>query len=188
MLKVHTKKSGNLSVVCVQGKIVRGETDVLRNAVLSELDATAVVLDLGRVSIIDAGGLGVMLELREHLESLGIEFRLRNVTNLVRQVLLITRLDSVFEISTDRRNLDFSLSQDSQTEIYATNEHEYRGLRSLDSSLSQGSQTEVYATNEHEYRGLRSLDFSLSQGSQAEVYATSCRPVRDLSCYFVDHT
>jgi anti-sigma B factor antagonist len=101
MLKVHTKKCGGLSVLCVQGKIVRSETDALRNALLSELDATAVVLDLGRVSIIDAGGLGVMLELREQLESQGIEFRLRNVTKRVRQVIEITRLDSVFEISSD---------------------------------------------------------------------------------------
>jgi anti-sigma B factor antagonist len=101
MLRVHTKKSGSLSVLCVQGKIVRSETDALRNALLSELDATAVVLDLGRVSTIDAGGLGVMLELREQLESQGIEFSLRNVTKPVRQVLEITRLDSVFKISTE---------------------------------------------------------------------------------------
>ena len=101
MLKVHTKKSGNVTVLCVQGRIVRGETDALRNAVLSEADASAVVLDLGRVSIIDAGGLGLMLELRRHVESQGIEFRLRNVTKLVRQVLEITRLDSVFEISSE---------------------------------------------------------------------------------------
>ena len=97
MLKVHTTKSGNVSVVCVQGRIVRGETDTLRNAVLSESNASAMVLDLGRVSIIDAGGLGVLLELRELTESRGIEFRLRNVTKLVRHVLEITRLDSVFE-------------------------------------------------------------------------------------------
>ena len=101
MLKVHTRKSGNVTVLCVQGRIVRGETDALRNAVLSGADASAMVLDLGRVSLIDAGGLGVMLELRRHLESQGIEFRLRNVTKLVRQVLEITRLDSVFEISSE---------------------------------------------------------------------------------------
>ena len=101
MLKVHTTRSGNVSVICVQGKIVRGETDKLRNAVLAESNASALVLDVGRVSIIDAGGLGVMLELREHLESRGIEFRLRNVTKLVWQVLQITRLDTVFENWTD---------------------------------------------------------------------------------------
>jgi anti-anti-sigma regulatory factor len=62
MLKIHSKKSGRLSVLCVQGRIVRGETDALRDAVLSQLDTSAIVLDLGRVSTIDARGLGVMLE------------------------------------------------------------------------------------------------------------------------------
>jgi anti-anti-sigma regulatory factor len=38
---------------------------------------------------------------RAHIESQGIEFRLRNLTKLVRQVLEITRLDSIFEISTE---------------------------------------------------------------------------------------
>lgn len=97
MLKIHTTKRGNVSVICVEGKIVRGETDKLRNAVLAESSASALLLDVGRVSIIDAGGLGVLLELRAQVESREIEFRLRNVTRLVRQVLQITRLDSVFE-------------------------------------------------------------------------------------------
>jgi anti-sigma B factor antagonist len=97
MLKVHTTRSGNVSVICVQGRIVRGEIEALRSAVLAASNASALVLDLGRVSLIDAGGLGIMLELRAHIESQGIEFRLRNVTKLVRQVLEITRLDSVFE-------------------------------------------------------------------------------------------
>jgi len=110
MLKVHTTRSGNVSVICVQGKMVRGETESLRNAALAASNACALVLDLGRVSIIDAGGLSVMLELRAHIESQGIEFRLRNVTKLVRQVLEITRLDSVFENWSDSelRQIPFS--------------------------------------------------------------------------------
>jgi len=57
------------------------------------------VLDLARVNTIDAGGLGVMLELRADAESRGVEFRLRNVNRLVKQIFTITRLDSVFGIS-----------------------------------------------------------------------------------------
>ena len=99
MLKVHTTKFGNLALLCVQGRIVRGETEPLRSAVLSQVDASVVVLDLARVNTIDAGGLGLMLELREHTESRGIEFRLENVTTLARRILEITKLDSVFKIS-----------------------------------------------------------------------------------------
>ncbi len=65
MLKVHVKKSGNVAILCLQGRIVRGETAVLRNAVNSQTEVSAVVLDLGRVNTIDAHGLSVMLQLRE---------------------------------------------------------------------------------------------------------------------------
>jgi len=45
--------------------------------------------------------------LRERAELQGIEFRLQNVTKLVNRVLEITRLDSVFEVTT--RQSSFSL-------------------------------------------------------------------------------
>ena len=99
MLKVHTIKSGNVALVCVEGRIVRGETDELRNAVLAQADGSVVLLNLARVNTIDAGGLGVMLELREETKSRGIEFRLEHVTQLVRQILEITKLDTVFKMS-----------------------------------------------------------------------------------------
>ena len=99
MLKVHTTNSPNVAVLCVQGRIVRGETEVLRKAVRAQRTVSVVVLDLARVSMVDAGGLSLLLELRQHTESSGIEFRLKNVTKLVRQVLEITRLDTVFDIS-----------------------------------------------------------------------------------------
>jgi anti-anti-sigma factor len=103
MLKIHTAKLGNVALLCVEGRIVRGETDALRNAVLAEVDTSMVILDLTHVNTIDAGGLGVMLELREETESRGIEFKLEHVTQLVRRILEITKLDSVFNISESDR-------------------------------------------------------------------------------------
>src|SRR4030095_14080331 len=100
MLKVHVRKLGNVVVLLVEGTIVRGETDALRRAVLAQVDASAIVLDLAKVSTIDAGGLGVLLKLREHSQSRGIEFRLKNVTRLVRHVLEMTHLNQVFEGTT----------------------------------------------------------------------------------------
>ena len=105
MLKVHTTKLGKVTVLYVQGKIVSGETELLRRAVLAQADASVIVLDLARVNTIDAGGLGVMLELREHTQSRGIEFRLKNVTRLVRHVLEITHLNEVFEGTADLKVL-----------------------------------------------------------------------------------
>ena len=46
MLKVNHTRMGNVAVLCLHGKIVRGETVALRRAVLTQLDADVVVLDL----------------------------------------------------------------------------------------------------------------------------------------------
>ena len=71
MLKVHTRNSGNVAVLCLQGRIVNGETASLQEAVNAEVRTRkaqsglrTVVLDLARVSAIDASGLGVLLDLR----------------------------------------------------------------------------------------------------------------------------
>ena len=98
MLKIHTRNFETVTVLCLEGRIVHGETRTLRDAVQAESRSSVIVLDLGRVDTIDARGLGVMLELRRQTESRGVRFRLMNVNRFVRRVLEITRLDSVFEI------------------------------------------------------------------------------------------
>ena len=98
MLKVHTRKMGNVAVVSVQGRIVNGETASLREAVDAQSRVQTLLLDLARVSTIDASGLGLMIELRNQTQSRGVRFKLMNVTKLVSRVLEVTKLDSVFEI------------------------------------------------------------------------------------------
>ena len=103
MLKVQARNVGNVAFLCMQGQIVTGETETLRKAVHLQSEAQssviAVVLDLARVSMVDAGGLSAMLELREQVQSKGIGFKLMNVSKQIGRVLEITRLDSVFEMT-----------------------------------------------------------------------------------------
>ena len=98
MLKVTISNYGNIVTVCLRGKIVIGKTGILHKVVETQDKACVIVLDLARVTAIDAHGLGVLLELRRYAESSGIEFRLMNVPRLVGRVLEITRLNSVFNI------------------------------------------------------------------------------------------
>lgn len=105
MLKLHVKRLGNVAVLFLQGRIVNGDTEVLRNTVQSLSEVGAVKLDLARVTTVDAHGLGVMLELRQELATSGVQFELTNVTALVRRVFEITHLDSVFQIT---RNVEFT--------------------------------------------------------------------------------
>ena len=105
MLQVHAKKLGSIAILRLQGRIVRGQSESLRAGLPSLSGISTLVLDLASVNTIDAAGLALLLELREQSQVSGIEFRLSNVTRLVNQVLEITRLDSVFETSTDLRML-----------------------------------------------------------------------------------
>ena len=76
-----------------------GETSVLWHAVESLRQVTVLVLDLRGVTVIDAAGLGVMLELRQVLKAKSVELRLTNTTERVNQIFEITRLNTVFEIT-----------------------------------------------------------------------------------------
>jgi anti-sigma B factor antagonist len=99
MLNVHAKNLGTVAVLCLQGQIVFGETEILRQAVQTLSMLSAVKLDLAQVTTVDASGLGVMLELREQVQSKGMRFELMNVSKQIRKVLEVTRLDSVFQIA-----------------------------------------------------------------------------------------
>jgi len=100
MLKLNVEKSADITVLHLEGRIVNGvEAAMLRRSVLSLENSRTIVLDLAKVSGIDARGLGVLLELREWTETRKIRFTLTNVSKLLRQVFEITCLDAVFEIS-----------------------------------------------------------------------------------------
>lgn len=110
MLKVRLQHLGYTAILHLQGGIVIGNTAILRNAALSQSGLRVLVLNMSQVNRIDASGLGVLLELREYLQSRAIDLMFMSVPALIRQVLEITRLDSVFEIIADDQLLSSSLS------------------------------------------------------------------------------
>jgi anti-sigma B factor antagonist len=107
MLKIHAKNLDSFTVLSLHGQIVTGETDTLRTAVHSLPVTNAVVLDLARVTTVDAHGLGVLLQLREWTNERGIRFELRNVSTPLLKIFEITRLDTVFHITS---SVEFFLS------------------------------------------------------------------------------
>jgi anti-anti-sigma factor len=58
-----------------------------------------VVLDLSEVEILDAGGLGMLVSLHNWACVNGIQLKLVNPSKPLRQILELTRLTSVFHIS-----------------------------------------------------------------------------------------
>jgi len=99
MLNVNVKNLGSVAILSVQGYVVIGQTEILRNVVQSLPQTNGLILDLERVNIIDAHGLGVLLELRERTLARGMCFELMNVSKPLREILRITHLDSVFQLN-----------------------------------------------------------------------------------------
>ena len=98
MLNATAQKLGDNTVLRCQGRIVIGDAyAILRNAVLRQTHTRTLILDLAQVDRIDAGGLGVLLGLREWACSHAIRFQLMNVTNQVEHVLELTKLDRILE-------------------------------------------------------------------------------------------
>jgi len=98
MLNTTAQKLGDSTVLRCQGRIVLGDAyAILRSAVLRQTHTRTLILDLAQVDRIDAGGLGVLLGLREWACSHAIRFRVMNVMNRVEHVLELTKLDRVFE-------------------------------------------------------------------------------------------
>lgn len=99
MLKVNARNLGAVAVLSLQGQIVTGEMECLRNVIECLPTVGTVILDLESVTLVDAGGLGMLLALREQALAKGIRFELMNVTKWVSRVFELTHLDSVFQIT-----------------------------------------------------------------------------------------
>jgi len=98
MLNVNTKKLGAVKVLSLEGQIINGDTETLRKAVKSVSGTGDIILELSNVTIVDAHGLGVLLQLREQTIARGSRFELMNVSDSFKRILEITRLNTVFDI------------------------------------------------------------------------------------------
>ena len=94
MLMVSVRDLSDIVILVCVGKIIRGEeTALLCTAV--QRHGRNIVLDLSKVDGIDAAGVGALAA----LQAAGVYLRLMNPTKPVREVLRVTGLASVFEIS-----------------------------------------------------------------------------------------
>jgi anti-anti-sigma factor len=97
MFTVTVETFAEAVVLRCRGRIVRGdETSLLCSAMRQE--PRNVVLDLTEVDAIDAAGIGALVS----LQAAGIYLKLLNPPQQVREVLKVTKLDSLFEICESR--------------------------------------------------------------------------------------
>lgn len=99
MLKIHAKTLDAVRVLCLEGQIINGDTEILHQVMPLAADSGEVILDLSNVTIVDAHGLGMLLQLREEALAKGTNLELVNLSNALHRIFEITKLDTVFEIS-----------------------------------------------------------------------------------------
>jgi anti-anti-sigma factor len=95
MLNVIIEDSGETVLLRCNGRIVRGDETALLCAAVGQY-GRHVILDLSQVDAIDAAGVGALIT----LQAAGIYPRLMNPNKVIRQLLQVTHLDSVFELCT----------------------------------------------------------------------------------------
>jgi anti-anti-sigma factor len=99
-LHIEVEKSREVAVLQCTGRIVRNEALAPLRKVLTSLShLRVIVLDLSEVEMLDASGLGVLVSLHNWTSARGIQLKLVNPSKLLREMLELTGLASVFHIS-----------------------------------------------------------------------------------------
>jgi anti-sigma B factor antagonist len=101
-LKITTGEVHGIAVVWLEGRIVLGEeTSALREKVKSLLAKgnKKVVLNMNNVTLIDSSGLGSLVAAYSAAKSGGASLRLCNLGSKFNELLQITRLVTIFDVS-----------------------------------------------------------------------------------------
>jgi anti-sigma B factor antagonist len=96
-----TRDVGGVTIVDLSGKITLGEGGVtLREEVRKLLGEgkKKIVLNLADVNYIDSSGLGELVSAYTAVKNGGGELKLLNLTSKVRDLLVITKLVTVFDV------------------------------------------------------------------------------------------
>ncbi|MFC2172087.1 STAS domain-containing protein [Acidobacteriota bacterium] len=105
MLKIRKRKSGEVVIVQLDGKITQGVGDVkLRNAIDELLvdGIRKILLDFSKIEFIDSSGLGELVASYRTVTGLGGKIKILNIGEKVYSALSITKLLPLFEIYTDQ--------------------------------------------------------------------------------------
>lgn len=106
-LTIRERTSRGVTIIALDGRITLGDTNrQLHNAIrrLVEEGKTQVVLDLGKVTYIDSTGLGELVSGFSTLKANNGALKLLNVPGKVMDLMVMTKLYTVFEIHEEEIN------------------------------------------------------------------------------------
>ncbi len=99
-LNIKEREAGDVTILDLSGKITIGEGSVqLREAVkrLLDQDKKKILLNLGDVSYVDSSGIGELVSSYTTTSNKGGHLKLLNLTKKIQDLLMITKLLTVFE-------------------------------------------------------------------------------------------
>jgi anti-sigma B factor antagonist len=92
------KKEGEIVVVDVEGQLIVGNRQELKQKVLDELERgeKKFLIDFAQTGYIDSSGLGVLVSLSKKIRDQGGELRLANLNDDLKTLFKLTKLDTLF--------------------------------------------------------------------------------------------
>jgi anti-sigma B factor antagonist len=103
-MKFTTREVGGVTIVDLSGKITLGEGGITLREEVRKLVGEGqkkIVLNLADVNYIDSSGLGELVSAYTAVKNAGGELKLLNLTSKVRDLLVITKLVTVFDVKDD---------------------------------------------------------------------------------------
>lgn len=103
-MNFDVEKHNDITVIGVEGQLIVGNRQELKQQVLEELEngSRKFLIDFANTGYIDSSGLGVLVSLSKKIREQSGELRLANLNEDLRTLFELTKLDTLFQISTSR--------------------------------------------------------------------------------------
>ena len=99
-MSFRATKQGDVVVIAVEGQLVAGNRQQLREAVVSEINRGSrfFVIDFAEAGYVDSAGLGALVSLSKKIRESSGSLRLTNLNEDLRTLFELTRLDTLFAL------------------------------------------------------------------------------------------
>ncbi len=103
-MSFQVSKSGDVTLIEVEGQLIVGNRQELKQQVLDQLEGGDLkfVIDFANTGYIDSSGLGVLVSLSKKIREQGGELRLSSLNEDLRTLFELTKLDTLFRITDNK--------------------------------------------------------------------------------------
>ena|SRR5687768_845039 len=107
-MQLEQRMAGNVAIISIDGDITlnKGGDVLLKDKVQSLIQQGTknIVIDLSRVAYVDSAGLGQLVQAYATTKNKGGALKLVNVTKKLRDLLVVTKLLTVFDTFDDEKS------------------------------------------------------------------------------------